>query len=119
MSFKRDKTKLDPGKMSPDEKKKLEDDFLNSADKTKEEIAAENEREIEAQDTEVKSHRKVFTGDEPNAPRDFLKMTARFNKYEVEVLDRLAAEYGLNRMNIMRVAFMALAKEKGLLENTK
>ena len=116
MAFKRDKSKLDPAKMLPDEKEKLEQDFLSKADKTKAEI--ENKRidkTVDGNTEEKTSTRKVFTVDEPNAPRDYLKMTARFNKYEVDVLDKLSREYGLNRMNVMRVAFMALAKEKGLL----
>jgi len=90
------------------EKKAQEHAFLASADKTPTEL------EIAQPKVELDKNGKPFS-DNPKAPRNYKLMTARFNKYEIDVLDKLGAEYGVDRMNVLRIAYMSLAKDKGII----
>jgi DNA-directed RNA polymerase sigma subunit (sigma70/sigma32) len=52
---------------------------------------------------------------DPKAPREYKLMTARFNKHEIGILDELGKIYGVDRMSILRIAYNALAKDKGII----
>ena len=102
MAFKREVKK----ELSPEEKRGHEKKFLEGADKT------DNELENTKNDEFDKSGNKF--SDAPNAPHNYKLMTARFNKHEISILDELSEIYGVDRMNVIRIAFRALAKKNDI-----
>ncbi|GAW86419.1 hypothetical protein bplSymb_SCF02606P001 [Bathymodiolus platifrons methanotrophic gill symbiont] len=84
-------------------------EFVGKADKTSAELEVVLSKEVE-----LDKNDKPFS-DDPKAPRNYKLMTARFNKYEIEILDQLGTEFGVDRMNVLRIAYMALAKDKGII----
>ena len=105
MAFKRKNKE----QLTDSEKLAQEEAFLASADKTPSELEV-----VQATEVELDKKGKPFS-DDPKAPRNYKLMTARFNKYEIDILDKLSAEFGVDRMNVLRVAYINLAKEKGII----
>ncbi len=105
MAFKRKNKE----QLSDAEKAAQEEAFLASADKSLAELEA-----VPATEVEKDKNGKPFS-DDPKAPRNYKLMTARFNKFEISILEKLEAEYGVDRMNVLRIAYMALAKDKGII----
>lgn len=103
MAFKRNTQKIENIKKQAQEKI-----FLENADKTAKELAAHL-----PDNRERDKNGKPYSNN-PKAPRNYKLMTARFNKYEINILDELSKTYGVDRMNVLRIAFIALAKENGI-----
>ena len=47
----------------------------------------------------------------PNAKRDYKKITVPFNQYEYELLDKLATKHGRTKLNFIRWAISEIDKK--------